>query len=29
MVDLLLDLGWRVMVIDNLATGRLDNLRQH
>ncbi len=29
MVDLLLDRGYRVTVIDNLATGRLDNLRQH
>jgi UDP-glucose 4-epimerase len=29
MVDLLLDQGWRVTVVDNLATGRLDNLRQH
>jgi UDP-glucose 4-epimerase len=29
MVDLLLARGWRVTVIDNLVTGRLDNLRQH
>ncbi|MDQ6674692.1 MAG: GDP-mannose 4,6-dehydratase [Chloroflexota bacterium] len=29
MVDLLLDEGWRVTVIDNLTTGRRDNLRQH
>src|SRR4051794_30256742 len=29
MVDLLLEQGWRVTVLDNLTTGRLDNLRQH
>ncbi|MBV9354655.1 MAG: GDP-mannose 4,6-dehydratase [Chloroflexi bacterium] len=29
MVDLLLGRGFRVTVVDNLATGRLDNLRQH
>jgi UDP-glucose 4-epimerase len=29
MVDLLLGRGLRVTVVDNLATGRLDNLRQH
>src|SRR4051812_35048980 len=29
MVDLLIDRGFHVTVIDNLQTGRLDNLRQH
>jgi UDP-glucose 4-epimerase len=29
MVDLLLERGFHVTVIDNLATGRLENLRQH
>src|SRR6185503_8638075 len=29
MVDLLLERGWRVRVIDNLAGGRLQNLAQH
>lgn len=29
MVDLLLDHGYRVTVIDNLVTGRLSNLQQH
>lgn len=29
MVDLLLDHGYRVMVIDNLVTGRLENLANH
>lgn len=29
MVDLLIDRGYHVAVIDNLATGRLDNLQQH
>src|SRR5437867_3180653 len=29
MVDLLLERGAEVRIIDNLATGRLDNLAQH
>ncbi|MBV9547381.1 MAG: NAD-dependent epimerase/dehydratase family protein [Chloroflexi bacterium] len=29
MVDLLLERDWRVTVLDSLATGRLENLRQH
>jgi UDP-glucose 4-epimerase len=29
MVDLLIDRGFRVVVVDNLQTGHLDNLRQH
>lgn len=29
MVDLLIERGFHVVVIDNLATGHLDNLRQH
>jgi len=29
MVDLLVDRGWDVRVIDNLSTGRLQNLAQH
>src|SRR5437879_790094 len=29
MVDLLIERGFHVIVIDNLSTGRLDNLAQH